>query len=138
MVSSYWVAEGFPTLRQKHVHSRVDVIVYKGVAHVLAESAPESNLYSEEETSMDRLDAFDVSDTTDFTAILGARLKKYGAAKIQRGEPLLAISGGPDYPDKRGEIHENLRKVQEQLLRPRISSRIIVYSAATAVAVLRP
>ncbi|KAI3337955.1 argininosuccinate synthase [Ustulina deusta] len=73
---------------QKHVHGRVDMMVYKGTAHVLARSAPESNLYSEEEASMDSLDGFDVSDTTGFIAIQGIRLKKYGAAKIQRGEPL--------------------------------------------------
>ncbi|KAI0454743.1 argininosuccinate synthase [Xylaria acuta] len=76
------------TFGQKHVHGRVDMMAYKGAAHVLARSAPESNLYSEEEASMDSLDGFNVSDTTGFIAIQGIRLRKYGAAKIQRGEPL--------------------------------------------------
>ncbi|KAI1364793.1 argininosuccinate synthase [Xylaria arbuscula] len=73
---------------QKHVHGKVDMMVYKGGYRVLARSAPESNLYSEEEASMDSLDGFDVTDTTGFIAIQGIRLQKYGAAKIQRGEPL--------------------------------------------------
>lgn len=63
-------------------------MVYKGSAHVLSRSAPGSNLYSEEQASMDSLDGFQVSDTTGFIAIHGIRLEKYGAAKIQRGEPL--------------------------------------------------
>lgn len=72
----------------KHVHGRVDMMVYKAIAHVLARSTPESNLYSEEEAYMDSLDGFNVSDTTGFIAVQGMRLKMYGAVKIQWGEPL--------------------------------------------------
>ncbi len=73
---------------QKHVHGTVDMMVYKGAAHVLSRSAPESNLYSEEQASMDTLEGFSPEDTTGFIAIQAIRLEKYGAAKIQQGEPL--------------------------------------------------
>ncbi|KAK1770724.1 argininosuccinate synthase [Phialemonium atrogriseum] len=73
---------------QKHVHGKVNMMVYKGAAHVLSRSAPESNLYSEEQASMDTLEGFSPEDTTGFIAIQAIRLEKYGAAKIQRGEPL--------------------------------------------------
>jgi len=73
---------------QKHVHGKVDMMVYKGAAHVLSRSAPESNLYSEEQASMDTLEGFSPEDTTGFIAIQAIRLEKYGAAKIQHGEPL--------------------------------------------------
>ncbi|KAF2430530.1 argininosuccinate synthase [Tothia fuscella] len=73
---------------QKHVHGTVDMMVYKGAAHVLARSAPESNLYSEEQASMDTLEGFSPEDTSGFIAIQAIRLEKYGAAKIKHGEPL--------------------------------------------------
>ncbi|KAI0430714.1 argininosuccinate synthase [Xylaria sp. FL1042] len=74
---------------QKHVHGTVNMMVYKGAAHVLSRSAPESNLYSEDESSMDSLDAFgDPSIANGYIAVQGIRLEKYGAAKIQHGEPL--------------------------------------------------
>ncbi|KAB5578435.1 argininosuccinate synthase [Coniochaeta sp. 2T2.1] len=77
---------------QKHVAGKVDMMVYKGAAHVLARSAPESNLYSEEQASMDTLEGFSPEDTTGFIAVQAIRLEKYGAAKIQRGEPLTRTS----------------------------------------------
>ncbi|KAF2970827.1 hypothetical protein GQX73_g2787 [Xylaria multiplex] len=73
---------------QKHVHGTVNMMVYKGAAHVLSRSAPESNLYSEEQASMDTLEGFSPEDTTGFIAIQAIRLEKYGAAKIKQGEPL--------------------------------------------------
>ncbi|KAK4137190.1 argininosuccinate synthase [Trichocladium antarcticum] len=73
---------------QKQVHGKVDMMVYKGAAHVLARSAPESNLYSEEQASMDTLEGFSPEDASGFIAIQAIRLEKYGAAKIQQGEPL--------------------------------------------------
>lgn len=66
----------------------MDMMVYKGAAHVLARSAPESILYSEEQASMDTLEGFSPEDTTGFIAIQAIRLEKYGAAKIKHGEPL--------------------------------------------------
>ncbi|RYC58434.1 hypothetical protein CHU98_g7781 [Xylaria longipes] len=73
---------------QKHVHGIVDMMVYKGAAHILSRSAPESNLYSEEQASMDTLQGFSPEDTSGFIAIQAIRLEKYGAAKIKLGEPL--------------------------------------------------
>ncbi|KAH7175848.1 argininosuccinate synthase [Dactylonectria macrodidyma] len=73
---------------QKHVHGTVNMMVYKGAAHVLSRSAPESNLYDEEQASMDTLEGFSPEDTSGFIAIQAIRLEKYGAAKIQYGEPL--------------------------------------------------
>ncbi|KAL1861584.1 hypothetical protein VTK73DRAFT_7044 [Phialemonium thermophilum] len=73
---------------QKHVHGTVNMMVYKGAAHVLSRSAPESNLYSEEQVSMDTLEGFSPEDTSGFIAIQAIRLEKYGAAKIKQGEPL--------------------------------------------------
>ncbi|KAH6603671.1 hypothetical protein Trco_008446 [Trichoderma cornu-damae] len=73
---------------QKHVHGTVNMMVYKGAAHVLSRSAPESNLYSEQQASMDTLEGFSPEDTSGFIAIQAIRLEKYGAAKIQHGEPL--------------------------------------------------
>ncbi|KAH9888288.1 argininosuccinate synthase [Xylariomycetidae sp. FL2044] len=73
---------------QKHVHGTVNMMVYKGAAHVLSRSAPESNLYSEEQASMDTLEGFSPEDTSGFIAIQAIRLEKYGAAKMKLGEPL--------------------------------------------------
>ncbi|KAI1820029.1 argininosuccinate synthase [Xylaria intraflava] len=75
---------------QKHVHGTVNMMVYKGAAHVLSRSAPESNLYNEEEASMDSL--FNPEAATGFITMQGIRLEKYGAAKIQQGEPLTRSS----------------------------------------------
>ncbi|KAF5557982.1 Argininosuccinate synthase [Fusarium mexicanum] len=74
---------------QKHVNGTVNMMVYKGAAHVLSRSAPGSNLYSEEQASMDTLEGFSPEDTSGFIAIQAIRLEKYGAAKIQHGEPLV-------------------------------------------------
>ncbi|KAI8714216.1 Argininosuccinate synthase [Fusarium sp. LHS14.1] len=74
---------------QKNVNGTVNMMVYKGAAHVLSRSAPESNLYSEEQASMDTLEGFSPEDTSGFIAIQAIRLEKYGAAKIQHGEPLV-------------------------------------------------
>ncbi|OAR05725.1 hypothetical protein LLEC1_07574 [Akanthomyces lecanii] len=74
---------------QKHVNGTVNMMVYKGAAHVLSRSAPDSNLYSEEQASMDTLEGFSPEDTSGFIAIQAIRLEKYGAAKIQHGEALV-------------------------------------------------
>jgi argininosuccinate synthase len=51
-------------------------------------------LYSEEQASMDAVEGagFSPVDTTGFINIQSIRLEKYGAAKIQRGEPLARSS----------------------------------------------
>ncbi|KAM3549579.1 hypothetical protein MY1884_008678 [Beauveria asiatica] len=74
---------------QRHVNGTVNMMVYKGAAHVLSRSAPDSNLYSEEQASMDTLEGFSPEDTSGFIAIQAILLEKYGAAKIQHGEPLV-------------------------------------------------
>ncbi|KAM3499404.1 hypothetical protein MY10362_007332 [Beauveria mimosiformis] len=74
---------------QRHVNGTVNMMVYKGAVHVLSRSAPDSNLYSEEQASMDTLEGFSPEDTSGFIAIQAIRLEKYGAAKIQHGEPLV-------------------------------------------------
>lgn len=74
---------------QKHVNGTVNMMVYKGAPHVLSRSAPDSNLCSEEQASMDTLKGFSPEDTSGFIAIQAIRLEKYGAAKIQHGEPLV-------------------------------------------------
>ncbi|KAH7322906.1 argininosuccinate synthase [Stachybotrys elegans] len=74
---------------QKHVNGTVNMMVYKGGAHVLSRSAPDSNLYSEEQASMDTLEGFSPEDTSGFIAIQAIRLEKYGAGKVQQGEPLV-------------------------------------------------
>lgn len=64
------------------------MLVYRGAARVLCRSAPEIDLYSEEQASMDTLQGFSPEDTTGLIAIQAIRLEKYGAAKIKLGEPL--------------------------------------------------
>ncbi|KAM4060117.1 arginosuccinate synthase domain-containing protein [Hirsutella rhossiliensis] len=73
---------------QRHVEGKVDMMVYKGGAYVLGRSSETSNLYSETQASMDTLEGFSPEDTSGFIAIQAIRLEKYGAAKIQQGEPL--------------------------------------------------
>ncbi|KAH6886425.1 argininosuccinate synthase [Thelonectria olida] len=74
---------------QKNVNGWVKMMAYKGNAYVLGRAAPDSNLYSEEEASMDTLEGFSPVDTSGFIAIQAIRLQKYGAQKIKDGEPLV-------------------------------------------------
>jgi len=64
------------------------MMCYKGSAYVLGRSSDASNLYSEEDASMDSLEGFSPMDTTGFIEINAIRLKKYGLQKIKDGEPL--------------------------------------------------
>lgn len=73
---------------QRHVEGKVDMMVFKGGAYILGRSSETSNLYSETQASMDTLEGFSPEDTSGFIAIQAIRLEKYGAAKIQQGEPL--------------------------------------------------
>ena len=56
--------------------------------YVLGRSSDASNLYDEQEASMDSLDGFSPSDSTGFIEITGLRLKKFGLQKQKDGEPL--------------------------------------------------
>ncbi|KAH8906880.1 hypothetical protein BR93DRAFT_968441 [Coniochaeta sp. PMI_546] len=60
----------------------------RGCAYVVGRSSATSNLYSEDESSMDTLDMnWTPQDTTGFIAIQGIRIQKYGERKIKDGEP---------------------------------------------------
>ncbi|KAH7143786.1 argininosuccinate synthase [Dactylonectria macrodidyma] len=73
---------------QQKVTGQVRMMVYKGTASVLGRKSDASNLYSEEQASMDSLDGFSPMDTTGFIAIQSIRLEKYGMQKIKDGQPL--------------------------------------------------
>jgi argininosuccinate synthase len=51
-------------------------------------SSTASNLYSEQDASMDSLEGFSPADSTGFIEINALRLKKYGAQKQKDGKPL--------------------------------------------------
>lgn len=51
-------------------------------------SSDASNLFSEQDSSMDSLEGFSPMDTTGFIAIQAIRLKKFGEQKIKDGQPL--------------------------------------------------
>ncbi|KAJ9151902.1 Argininosuccinate synthase [Pleurostoma richardsiae] len=76
------------TFTQENVNGKVRMMAYKGNAYVLGRSSDSSNLYSEEDASMDSLDTFSPMDTTGFIAINAMRLKKYGLQKEKDGKPL--------------------------------------------------
>ncbi|KAL2754439.1 hypothetical protein ACRALDRAFT_1042092 [Sodiomyces alcalophilus JCM 7366] len=73
---------------QENVNGIVRMMVYKGNAYTIGRSSETSNLYSEEDSSMDSLDTFSPMDTSGFIAIQAIRLKKYGESKIAQGTPL--------------------------------------------------
>ncbi|KAI0179164.1 argininosuccinate synthase [Hypoxylon sp. FL1284] len=73
---------------QQNVNGLVRMMVYKGNAYTLGRSSETSNLYSEEDASMDSLSTFSPMDTTGFIAIQAIRLKKFGESKISQGTPL--------------------------------------------------
>uniref|UniRef100_A0A8H7NFL2 Argininosuccinate synthase n=1 Tax=Bionectria ochroleuca TaxID=29856 RepID=A0A8H7NFL2_BIOOC len=74
---------------QDGVNGTVKLMAYKGNAYTVGRSSETSNLYSEEDASMDSLDTFSPLDTTGFIAIQAIRLKKYGEAKIASGNSLI-------------------------------------------------
>ncbi|PFH56498.1 hypothetical protein XA68_16417 [Ophiocordyceps unilateralis] len=73
---------------QRNVSGVVRLAAYRGNAYVLGRSSSSSNLYSEQDASMDSLEGFSPEDTSGFIAIQAIRLKKYGQQKIKDGEPL--------------------------------------------------
>ncbi|EMR67303.1 putative argininosuccinate synthase protein [Eutypa lata UCREL1] len=76
---------------QESVNGKVRMMAYKGQTYVLGRSSESSNLYSEEDASMDSLDTFSPMDTTGFIAINAIRLKKYGLQKEKDGKPLTEV-----------------------------------------------
>ncbi|EEU40377.1 uncharacterized protein NECHADRAFT_91137 [Fusarium vanettenii 77-13-4] len=74
---------------QKRVDGKVEALAYKGNIIIVGRSSETSNLYSEEESSMDTLDMdWSVEDTTGFINVNAIRIAKYGERKIRDGEPL--------------------------------------------------
>ncbi|KAI2604193.1 argininosuccinate synthase [Hypoxylon fragiforme] len=73
---------------QQNVNGTVRMMAYKGNAYTIGRSSETSNLYSEEDASMDSLSTFAPGDTTGFIAIQAIRLTKYGESKIAQGTPL--------------------------------------------------
>ncbi|TLS28972.1 hypothetical protein PpBr36_01804 [Pyricularia pennisetigena] len=73
---------------QQNVTGQVRLAVYKGNTYVLGRKSDASNLYSEQDASMDSLEGFSPMDTTGFIEINAIRLKKYGLQKIKDGKPL--------------------------------------------------
>ncbi|VUC34347.1 unnamed protein product [Clonostachys rosea] len=81
-------AENSVIFAQEGVNGTVKMMAYKGNAYTVGRSSETSNLYSEEDASMDSLDTFSPLDTTGFIAIQAIRLRKYGEAKIAQGKTL--------------------------------------------------
>ncbi|KAK3989563.1 mitochondrial phenylalanyl-tRNA synthetase [Cladorrhinum sp. PSN332] len=77
---------------QENVTGEVRMQVYKGSAYVLGRKSDSSNLYSEQDASMDSLEGFSPMDTTGFIAIQAIRLEKYGLQKIKDGKPLTKVA----------------------------------------------
>lgn len=68
------------------VNGQVRLRAYKGSLTVLGRSSDTEKLYDATVASMDELTDFDPTDTTGFIAVQSIRIKKYGEAKITRGE----------------------------------------------------
>ncbi|CAH0020323.1 unnamed protein product [Clonostachys rhizophaga] len=81
-------AENSVIFAQDGVNGTVKMMAYKGNAYTVGRSSETSNLYSEEDASMDSLDTFSPLDTSGFIAIQAIRLRKYGEAKIAQGKSL--------------------------------------------------
>uniref|UniRef100_A0A8H7K8Y3 Argininosuccinate synthase n=1 Tax=Bionectria ochroleuca TaxID=29856 RepID=A0A8H7K8Y3_BIOOC len=81
-------AENSVVFAQEGVNGTVKMMAYKGNAYTVGRSSETSNLYSEEDASMDSLDTFSPLDTSGFIAIQAIRLRKYGEAKIAQGKTL--------------------------------------------------
>ncbi|RTE79340.1 hypothetical protein BHE90_006155 [Fusarium euwallaceae] len=77
------------SISQKQVDGKVEALAYKDNVIIVGRSSETSNLYSEEESSMDTLDMdWSVEDTTGFINVNAIRIAKYGERKIRDGEPL--------------------------------------------------
>jgi len=70
------------------VNGEVSMMAYKGNVYTTGRKSETSNLYSEEDASMDSLSTFSPVDTTGFINIQGIRLQKYGEAQAAAGTPL--------------------------------------------------
>lgn len=75
---------------QKPVNGQVRLKLYKGNCFVVGRSSKTSRLYDMEESSMDEIGSFEPSETGGFIKVQAIRLKKYGEAKKEAGEDLVA------------------------------------------------
>ncbi|EDO17407.1 hypothetical protein Kpol_1037p3 [Vanderwaltozyma polyspora DSM 70294] len=73
---------------QETVNGTVRLCLYKGNVIVLGRYSETENLYDATESSMDELAGFLPTDATGFIAIQSIRIKKYGQAKKEKGQPL--------------------------------------------------
>ncbi|EJT96568.1 argininosuccinate synthetase [Dacryopinax primogenitus] len=70
---------------QRTVNGTVRLALYKG--NVIVEGRfSDEKLYDEKESSMDELGGFEPTDTTGFIKIESIRIRKWGAANIQKGQ----------------------------------------------------
>ncbi|KZP01894.1 argininosuccinate synthetase [Calocera viscosa TUFC12733] len=70
---------------QRTVNGTVRLALYKG--NVIVEGRfSDEKLYDEKESSMDELGGFEPTDTSGFIRIESIRLRKWGAANIQKGQ----------------------------------------------------
>ncbi|RMZ86044.1 hypothetical protein DV737_g273, partial [Chaetothyriales sp. CBS 132003] len=76
---------------QQNVTGQVRLLAYKGNVYVIGRSSDASNLYSEQDASMDSLEGFSPGDSTGFIEIIALRLKKYGLQKQKDGHPLTQV-----------------------------------------------
>lgn len=71
---------------QKSVNGQVRCRAYKGAMYILGRSSETEKLYDATEASMDELTDFNPTDTSGFIAVQAIRIKKYGDAKLAKGE----------------------------------------------------
>ncbi len=71
---------------QISVNGQVRVRLYKGSTIILGRSSETEKLYDSTESSMDELTGFEPQDASGFIAVQAIRIKKYGEAKISKGE----------------------------------------------------
>ncbi|KAH8929357.1 argininosuccinate synthase [Atractiella rhizophila] len=77
---------------QKGVDGKVRLRLERGNVIVEGRSSESSNLYDASESSMDELGGFSPVDASGFIAIESIRLKKWGSARLAKGEDVTAAS----------------------------------------------
>lgn len=73
---------------QNTVNGQVRARLYKGSLSILGRSSETEKLYDATESSMDELTGFQPQEASGFIAVQAIRIKKYGEAKKEKGEPI--------------------------------------------------
>jgi argininosuccinate synthase len=73
---------------QTTVNGQVRARLYKGSLSILGRSSETEKLYDATESSMDELTGFQPQEASGFIAVQAIRIKKYGEAKREKGEPI--------------------------------------------------